>query len=115
MYEFYVYTDCANRFPVCFHTIQCVTHKYLLALYQPNQKPHARLGIIIAKHHIRLAVDRNQIRRIVRESFRHHKEELKGLDIIVLMRSKWSPLDNNALRDDINRIWQKLTLSWQVV
>jgi ribonuclease P protein component len=87
------------------------THKYLLALHKPNQRPHARLGIIIAKHRVKLAVDRNHLRRLVRESFRHHKEALKGLDIIVLMRSECSPLDNKALRDDIDKLWQKLIVS----
>jgi ribonuclease P protein component len=96
-----------HDFQSVFATSKKASHQYLLALYQPNQKPHARLGIIIAKRHVRLAVDRNHLRRIIRESFRHEKEALKGLDIIVLMRSKWSPLDNAALRDDIKRLWQK--------
>jgi len=87
-----------------------VTHKYLLALYKPNQQSHARLGIIIAKHHVKLAVNRNRLRRHIRESFRHHKEALKGLDIIVLMRSECTPLDNHVIRNDIDRLWQKLAL-----
>ena len=87
------------------------TQKYLLALSRPNQLPHARLGMVIPKHHLKLAVHRNQLRRIIRESFRHNKQPLKGLDIIVLLRSKCTPLDNNALRDDLNRLWQKLIIS----
>lgn len=83
------------------------SHHYLLALYKPNQLSHARLGMLIAKRHVKLAVHRNHLRRVIRESFRHEKEALKGLDIIVLMRSKWSPLDSSALRDDVNRLWQK--------
>jgi ribonuclease P protein component len=86
-------------------------NKYLLALYKPNQKPHARLGIIIAKHHLKLAVHRNRLRRVIRESFRQHKEALKGLDIIVLLRSECIPLDSSELRKDIDCLWQKLTLS----
>src|SRR5436190_21971861 len=88
-----------------------LTNKYLLALHIPNQKTHARLGIIIAKRHVKLAVDRNHLRRIIRESFRHHKQALKGLDIVILMRSKWSPLNNQALRDDVDYLWQKFTAS----
>src|SRR5580658_3629003 len=87
------------------------THKFLLALYKPNQQLCPRLGIIIAKHYVKLAVNRNRLRRQVRESFRHHKDELKGLDIIILMRSECSPLDNKdnqTLRDDIDKLWQKL-------
>lgn len=87
-----------------------VTRQHLIALYRSNQLPHARLGIIIAKHHVKTAVRRNRIRRVIRESFRH-QEMLKGLDIIVLMRSEWTPLINQTLRDDINNLWQAIRSS----
>ena len=82
--------------------------KYLLALYKPNHLTHARLGLIVAKHHVKRAVDRNRLRRLIRESFRHHQETLKGLDIIVLIRSKCSPLENNIIRADIDSLWLNL-------
>jgi ribonuclease P protein component len=84
------------------------SHKSLLALFKPNQLENARVGIIISKNHVKLAVHRNSLRRTIRESFRHQKEALKGLDIVILMRSKWSPLNNHALRDDLDHLWQKL-------
>jgi len=84
------------------------TRKYLLSLYRPNGMSHARLGIIVAKQHVRQSVDRNQIRRIIRESFRHQKEALVGLDIVVLLRSKCPNLDKKVLRDDIDQLWQPL-------
>lgn len=84
-----------------------VARKNLLALYRLNQQCYARLGIIIPKHHAKRAVDRNRIRRVIRESFRQHKEALKGLDIIVLMRSEWSPLAIQSLRDDVLYLWQQ--------
>ena len=88
-----------------------ITRKHLLLLYRPTQEDYARLGIIIGKHHVKQAVDRNWLRRIVRESFRHHKETLKGLDIIVLMRSECTPLGKKALRDDIDNLWHTLATS----
>lgn len=100
-----------HDFQSVFATSNKATQKYLLALYKSNQKPYARLGIIVAKRYIKLAVNRNRLRRLIRESFRHHQEALKGLDIIVLMRSEWSPLDNKALRVNIDNLWQKLMLS----
>ncbi len=86
------------------------TRQYLIALYRSNHLPHARLGIIIPKHHVKTAVRRNRIRRVIRESFRH-QEVLKGLDIVVLMRSKWTPLINQTLRDDINHLWHVIQSS----
>lgn len=84
--------------------------KYLTALHCNNQQSYARLAIIIGKHRVKRAVDRNLIRRIIRESHRQQKESLKGLDIIVMLRSEWSPLgDKKALRDDIDHLWQILS------
>ena len=83
-------------------------HKYLLALYRTNALDHARLGIIVNKSHVKRAPDRNRIKRVIRESFRHHQQVLKGLDIIVLIRSECDTLDKKTLRDNIDTLWQKV-------
>jgi ribonuclease P protein component len=85
-----------------------IAHKYLIALYRLNTRSYARLGIIIGKQHLKRAIDRNLLRRIIRESFRYQKEALKGLDIIVVLRSECTPLDKKALRDNIDNLWQAL-------
>lgn len=87
-----------------------VTRKSLLALYRQNQETNPRLGIIIGKQHVRLSVARNRLRRIIRESFRHHKETVKGLDIIVIVRSECSAKAKSALREDIDNLWQMLKI-----
>jgi|TARA_B100000315_G_scaffold249896_1_gene281826 ribonuclease P protein component len=46
----------------------------------------ARLGLVVAKRDIRRANERNQVKRIVREAFRHKRDELPALDVIVLVR-----------------------------
>ncbi len=91
-----------------FKQSQKVAYQRLLALYRPNQRPLPRLGLVITKHRIKRAIDRNRIRRVIRESFRHHQEVLKGLDIIVLMRSECTPLDKKALRDNVDHLWLQL-------
>lgn len=89
-----------------------VTRKHLLVLYCPNQQPYARLGIIISKHHVKRAVSRNRLRRVIRDSFRQQKDALKGLDIIVLVRSECTPLckksGKKALRDEVESLWPSL-------
>jgi ribonuclease P protein component len=85
-----------------------ISRQYLLVLYTPNQLTHARLGIIAGKHHLRRAVDRNRVRRLVRESFRHSMEKLKGLDLIVMIRSQCGSLESKVLRNDIDQLWQAI-------
>ena len=43
----------------------------------------ARLGLIIPKRQIPLAVDRNRIKRLLREWFRHRQIRLRGQDLVV--------------------------------
>lgn len=80
----------------------------LVALYKPAFLPHARLGIVIGKHIVKQAVMRSRLRRIVRESFRLHKEQLKGLDIIVLLRSEWNSFAKRAWRAEVDQLWKTL-------
>lgn len=67
---------------------------------------------MIGKRYLKKAVDRNRLRRVIRESFRYHQEALKGLDIIVLIRSECTPLGNSkALREEVDKLWQSIKLS----
>jgi ribonuclease P protein component len=84
------------------------SHQHLLILSKPNQLSSARLGLVIAKKNVRLAVQRNRIKRILRESFRLNQQQLVGLDIVILARRGLDELDNRQLHKLINKQWQRL-------
>jgi ribonuclease P protein component len=42
--------------------------------------------LVIAKKHLRFAVQRNRMKRLIRESFRKQQQSFQGLDVIVLSR-----------------------------
>lgn len=48
-----------------------------------NEAPEARLGLIIAKRVLPRAVDRNRVKRLLRECFRRRAAELPKVDIVV--------------------------------
>ena len=50
--------------------------KHLVLLAAKNNKEFTRLGLAIAKKNVSPAHQRNRIKRIVRESFRHNKNKL---------------------------------------
>lgn len=80
----------------------------------PNRSDQARLGIIVAKRNVKRAVDRNRIRRLIRESFRQEKEGLRGLDIIVLAR--YNIFDDDQVVEPKKRLkkqWQELIALWK--
>lgn len=80
----------------------------LLFLAHPNTLSHPRLGLVIAKKHVKLSVGRNRIKRVVRESFRLHQTELSGLDIVVLARKGLATLDKQQLHLCCQQLWQQL-------
>jgi len=85
-----------------------VGNEYFTILGQNNHKSFARLGLAIARKHIKTAVGRNRIKRLVRESFRSHQSLLAGLDIIVTLRRDANRLDNETIRQNLKTHWQKL-------
>ena len=70
------------------------SHQFFLILTRPNGQTNPRLGLVMAKKHIRLAVERNRIKRQIRENFRHHQPEFAGLDVVVLSRKGLDKLPN---------------------
>jgi ribonuclease P protein component len=48
-----------------------------------NHLSFARLAISVSRRVSARAVDRNRIKRLVRETFRHEQNSLRGLDLVV--------------------------------
>ncbi|MBT4162928.1 MAG: ribonuclease P protein component [Gammaproteobacteria bacterium] len=63
-----------------------VRHACFLFLAKINEQGFNRLGLVIAKKNVHLAVDRNRIKRKVREAFRQMPVIGDGVDIVVLAR-----------------------------
>jgi len=81
---------------------------HLLVLAASNEQDQARLGFVLAKKQIKRAVDRNRIKRLIRESFRHHQTKMTSLDFVVLARSGLAELDNQQIREMIDGLWFRL-------
>ena len=62
----------------------------------------------MARKHVKRATDRNRIKRLVRESFRHRQDDIPNLDVIVLARPGVGALDNQQLYQQLDRLWGKL-------
>jgi ribonuclease P protein component len=72
-----------------------------------NRGQGARLGMAISKKHCKRATSRNRIKRIVRESFRRHRAELEGLDIVVMNQGGTHRAHNKSLFESLERHWIK--------
>ena len=81
--------------------------KLFTVLSRENRRKSARLGLAISKKSCRLAVQRNRLKRIVRESFRSHKDTLGGLDFVVMCQTAASRARNKELFDSLAEHWQR--------
>ena len=81
----------------------------LTVLARENGGRPARLGLAIARRRVRRAVDRNRIKRLARESFRHHRQELLGLDLVVMARDGVARRSNAELVASLLCHWNTLS------
>lgn len=70
---------------------------YLVVMARPSPAGRPRLGMIIAKRLLARAVDRNRVKRCVRESFRQMLPDLPGCDFVVRLIAR--PLPGDEARD----------------
>ena len=65
----------------------------------------SRLGITVSKRVSKRAVERNRIKRIVRESFRHYRERLPPGDYLLVAKPECAGID--ALSSDLDALWRR--------
>jgi ribonuclease P protein component len=80
-----------------------------LVLARKNSLKQARLGLAISKKNINRAASRNQIKRAIRESFRHHKNILKGLDVVVVTHKKQTIINRKIIIESIGAHWKTIS------
>ena len=81
------------------------TGKELCVLARVNGLGEARIGMVIPRRRVRKAVSRNRIKRVIRESFRHHRQTLRNLDVVVLARTGLDETGKAKLRQLLIDHW----------
>mgnify|MGYP000244682950 CR=1 FL=1 len=81
---------------------------HITILITANTSNKSRLGLAIAKKRVKLAVQRNRIKRQIRESFRLNQHKLPHIDIVVMVKSGTDQLDNKEITRQLEKIWRKI-------
>jgi ribonuclease P protein component len=88
-----------------------VPGKNLLLLARENGLGHPRLGLVIGKKSVKLSVQRNRLKRLMRDSFRQHQDLLAGWDIVIVARKGLGDIENPELHQHFGKLWKRLARS----
>ena len=76
-------------------------------LARQNHLEHPRLGLAVAKKYLKRANARNRVKRIARESFRLLQQDLPNYDFVLVVRQGIGQLDKRAIRQTLDKLWQR--------
>lgn len=77
-------------------------------LARTNGCAYARLGLVVPKRVDKRAVERNRLKRIIRESFRQDPIRARSLDLVVIAKASAAGADPPRLRRSLERHWRRL-------
>lgn len=97
-----------DEFSSVFAFRRSIKGRYFILSYLPNAHPYARLGVVVAKKLAKRAVERNRVKRQVREFYRLNRETIPSVDIILRLNARIDEVPNETLREDLQNICRRL-------
>ncbi|MBK4775837.1 ribonuclease P protein component [Candidatus Pantoea edessiphila] len=97
----------SSEFFFIFREPKCIYSLQFNIFGRINKLQHPRIGLTIAKKYVRLAHERNRIKRLIRESFRLNQHKLPFMDFVAVARKRSVDLDNVVLLKKLEKLWQR--------
>jgi ribonuclease P protein component len=79
-----------------------------MVIARPNGLEHARLGLAVGVKSAGNAVNRNRIKRLVRESFRTRQRDLPAVDLVVNARPAAGKATNAEIVESVATLWIRI-------
>jgi ribonuclease P protein component len=97
-----------DEFSSVFNFRRRLSGEFLVIHYMPNSLEYPRIGVIVGKKTARLAVQRNYIKRVLRELFRLERHTMAGVDILVRPSKKFGAGDFGKIRMEFHHLLHQL-------
>ena len=83
---------------------------YFKIHYKPNEKDISRLGLVVSKKIHKRANQRNYMKRVIRETFRHEQANWPmGVDIVVRVVKHFTPSEFAVVVVEFNKLTKLFT------
>ncbi len=79
-----------------------------LVLIKPNDVNFARLGLSVSARTVGNAVNRNRIKRVIRNSFRLAAAQLPAVDIVINTRPGAREASNAVIAERLSQHWKNV-------
>lgn len=97
-----------DEFSSVFNFRKRISAKFLVVHYQPNVITHSRLGLVVGKKIAKLSVDRNYMRRVLREFFRIQQHVINHVDLVIRVQKKFENKDFIQIKQEFDMLIEKL-------
>jgi len=87
--------------------------QHIVVHYKPNQIKQLKVGFVVAKKVAKRAVDRNYMRRVLREFCRHHlvkafDTDQQGLHAVIQIRKKFDKKDFLSVNEELALVFDRI-------
>ena len=97
-----------DDFSSVFNFRKRIASKFLVMRFKPNKLDFPRLGLIVAKKTVKLSVNRNYMRRVLRELFRLSQHEIASLDLVIQVQKNFEKPDFSVIKKEFDGLLSKL-------
>lgn len=97
-----------DEFSSVFNFRKRISAKFLVVHYQPNTATHPRLGLVVGKKIAKLSVDRNYMRRVLREFFRVQQHAINHVDLVIRVQKKFENEDFIQIKKEFDMLIAKV-------
>jgi ribonuclease P protein component len=85
-----------------------ISGRYLVIHYRAGQSAGARLGLVVSRKIAKRSVDRNYMKRVLRELFRRRRSRISPMDLVVRVTKAYGYVDFAEVEREFSELLVRL-------